>query len=708
MKRLLAIFAICALSIPCFAAADTNGVIRSVEVLADVLSQKFAYNRKFELRVIAYSAPNERRGAFFVLAENGKGVPLVDMREVNDPPIRPGDLILVQGITAPGRQLLRPKEGMVNANCASVTVLGQGPPIRHLPIAASDIDNNELLYRPIRLDGILVDMRVDEIDPNFTSFVIDCASRMIYAVAYTAAIRESSESLRRLIGATIAIDGVLYWDYGTRIHRRRYVSLRGNESLHVLKPPSKDLFNVPEIGETEELSPEAILALGRRRTSGRVLAVWNGDTILLHTGARMPIKVGIIGTPPAIGEDIEVVGYTETDLFRVNLANAMWRKVKAQSSTKNEPEDTAAKELLEDAVGRRKFNMAWNGRMVRLRGIVRDIHGGENAPPRILFDDDGRMVAADCSTVPAAIENLCPGCVISVTGVCVMDTENWNRHSALPRVKEMFISVSSPDDIKVLATPPWWTPARLAVAIGVLLLLLVVITVWNISLRKLSERRGRELFRNQIARAESELRVEERTRLAADLHDHLAQNLTAISYQIAAAERSSKVEPEASAQHLGTAARMLGSCRTELRRCLWDLRSDALDEPDFSQAIKRTVEPVAGEAEVAVDFAVPRARISDTTAHAILSIVRELTANAVNHGHARHIRISGEMSDEQLHISVVDDGTGFDPATAADSDNGHFGLDGIRERLHNHNGELAIESTPGKGTTVSISLKLNH
>jgi len=422
----------------------------------------------------------------------------------------------------------------------------------------------------------------------------------------------------------------------------------------------------------------------------------------------MPIKVGIVSSPPSIGDDIEVVGYAETDLFRVNLANAMWRKVKAQSSTKNEPEDTAAKELLEDAVGRRKFNMAWNGRMVRLRGIVRDIHGGENSPPRILIDDYGRMVAADCSTVPAAIENLRVGSVISITGVCVMDTENWNRHSTLPRVKEMFISVSSSDDITILATPPWWTPARLAAAIGVLLLLLIGILVWNLSLRTLSERRGRELFRNQIARAESELRVEERTRLAADLHDHLAQNLTAISYQIAAAERSSKIEPEASAQHLGTAARMLGSCRTELRRCLWDLRNDALDEPDFSQAIRRTVEPVAGEAEVMVDFPVPRARISDTTAHAILSIVRELTANAANHGHARHIRISGEMSDEQLNISVVDDGTGFDPATAADSDNGHFGLDGIRERLRNHNGEFSIESAPGKGTTVSISLKLNH
>ena len=365
-------------------------------------------------------------------------------------------------------------------------------------------------------------------------------------------------------------------------------------------------------------------------------------------------------------------------------------------------------DIIEDAKGRRKFDMTWHGRHVRLRGTVRDILGGMRHGPRFLLEYGRNMVTVDCSAAPDAPEKLRMGCVISIAGVCVMETENWNQHSMLPKVTGMFIAVSSPDDIKILATPPWWTPFKLMVVIGVLVLLFVAILIWNASLRILSERRGRELFRSQIARAESELRIKERTRLAAELHDHLAQNLTAISYQIAAAERSNKVAPESSAQHLGTAARMLDSCRTELRRCLWDLRSDALDEPDFAQAIRRTVEPVAGEAEVAVDFAVPRARISDTTAHALLSIVRELTANAANHGHARRIRIAGEISAEQLHVSVADDGTGFDPATVADSGNGHFGLDGIRERLLNHNGELAIESAPDNGTTVSIFLKLNH
>ena len=705
MKRLLAIFALYALFLPCFAAADTNGVIRSVEELADVLSQKFAYNRKFELKAVVYSAPIRRNGSFFVLSGNGSGVPLMDMRKENMTPIRPGDMILAAGVTAP-RHGLHPEDGLVNANCERVTILGQGSPIKHHPIAISDIDNNELLYRPIQLKGILVDMRVDEIDSNFTSFVIDCAGRIVHAVAHTGAIRESIESMKRLVGATVAIDGILSQDWGSRTHRHRYVALRGVQYMQILKPPSEDLFNVPEIGETEKLSPEAILALGRRRTSGRVLAVWNGDTILLHIGTRMPLTVGVIGAPPAIGESIETVGYAETDLFRVNLANAIWRKVEMPPAIEEAPVDITAMKLLEDAAGRHKFNMAWNGRNVRLRGIVRDIHGGENSPPRILLDDDGRMVAADCSTVPAVIEKLRVGNVISVIGVCVMDTENWNRHSTLPRVKEMFISVSSPDDIKVIAMPPWWTPARLATAICVLLLLLVAITTWNVSLRKLSERRGRELYRNQIARAESELRVDERTRLAAELHDHLAQNLTAISYQIAAAERSGKVAPESSAHHLETAARMLGSCRTELRRCLWDLRNDALDEPDFAQAIRKSVEPVAGEAKVVVEFNMPRSRISDSTAHAMLSIIRELSANAANHGHARTIRIVGELARGVLDFYVSDDGCGFDVAIAPGLDDGHFGLDGVRERVCRHGGKLSIESTPGRGTRVAITLHL--
>ena len=200
--------------------------------------------------------------------------------------------------------------------------------------------------------------------------------------------------------------------------------------------------------------------------------------------------------------------------------------------------------------------------------------------------------------------------------------------------------------------------------------------------------------------------MDERTRLAAELHDYLAQNLTAISYRLAAAERSRTMEPDALTRHLAAATRMLGSCRTELRRCLWDLRSDALDEPDFATAIRKSAETVANDADVSISWNIARTKISDSTAHTILSVTRELVSNAVRPGKARHVRISGELEDGVLRFSVTDDGGGFDPASANGSADGHFGLDGIRERLRRYNGGLDIESSAGKGTEISICMQL--
>ena len=193
-------------------------------------------------------------------------------------------------------------------------------------------------------------------------------------------------------------------------------------------------------------------------------------------------------------------------------------------------------------------------------------------------------------------------------------------------------------------------------------------------------------------------------RSSANMHDHLAQNLTAIAYQLASADRSRVSAPEASSGHLATAVKMLGSCRTELRRCLWDLKSDALNEPDIAVAIRKSIEPVCADAAVEVVFPVPRSKLSDSTVHAILSISRELAANAVNHGKSDLIRVKGYMSDGILSFTVIDNGSGFDPFSAPDTTDGHFGLDGIRERLRKHNGSMSVESSPGNGCRITINM----
>ena len=100
-------------------------------------------------------------------------------------------------------------------------------------------------------------------------------------------------------------------------------------------------------------------------------------------------------------------------------------------------------------------------------------------------------------------------------------------------------------------------------------------------------RRSKQLLESQIKKAESDLRIGERTRLAADLHDAISQTLTGVSFQIDAAAGTMKSDLPAAEQFLSVARQTLLSCREELRRCLWDLRNDSLESADFGEALRR-------------------------------------------------------------------------------------------------------------------------
>ncbi|MBQ0031225.1 MAG: ATP-binding protein [bacterium] len=189
-----------------------------------------------------------------------------------------------------------------------------------------------------------------------------------------------------------------------------------------------------------------------------------------------------------------------------------------------------------------------------------------------------------------------------------------------------------------------------------------------------------------------------------ELHDSLSQNLAGVDFQITATKSAIRHDPETALTHLETAERMLLSSRTELKRCLWDLRGNTLEEKDMNAAISRTVQPVLGGAKLVVRFNVPRAHLSDTTAHSILCIIRELASNAVRHGRATCVRIAGECSEGRITFSVRDDGCGFDTEHHPGLEEGHFGLEGIRDRVARLNGTFTIESSSETGTRARISI----
>ena len=124
----------------------------------------------------------------------------------------------------------------------------------------------------------------------------------------------------------------------------------------------------------------------------------------------------------------------------------------------------------------------------------------------------------------------------------------------------------------------------------------------------------------------------------------------------------------------------------------------------MTEAVMRTLAPHRENADIQVRFNVPRERLSESVVHTVLRIIRELVVNAIRHGGAKSVKVAGEYHDGTISFSVRDDGCGFDPAAAPGVSQGHFGLQGIRERLDKFNGSLDIDSRPGCGTRMSVTL----
>ena len=121
-------------------------------------------------------------------------------------------------------------------------------------------------------------------------------------------------------------------------------------------------------------------------------------------------------------------------------------------------------------------------------------------------------------------------------------------------------------------------------------------------------------------------------------------------------------------------------------------------------AIRIALGPAVGKTGLHVRFNVSRSRFADNTARTILNIIRELASNAVRHGHATEVKIAGTLEGETLSFSVHDNGNGFVPENRPGVSEGHFGLQGIEERVATLNGRMEIASSPGNGTKVIITI----
>ena len=592
------------------------------------------------------------------------------------------------------------------ARADKADIIEHGPAPRPKTATPAEITSMDFRDRVVSLSGFIADVFRDEIDPRFVFFVLSDG----LSSAFLALQGNPDDALpAHLVGATVEVVGLVDIPRMNELNRKVqnvFIELNDLTSIKIIEKAPDDPFDVPSL-YSNGVGMQGYIDTGlrRRKVAGRVLAVWR-DKALLRTADGLVSRVQFAEAPhPKCGAAIEAAGIPDTDFFRLNLSRAIWRETKnAEAESEPQPEPIDAEMLLTDGMGNTKISAEHYGQLVTVSGVL------AAKPSMRLKDMRGELacgdlrLAIDLTSAQDALEGIDLGSTVEVTGVCVIEAEVLRMQTPYPHIQDVFLAVRSPSDVRVTKRPPWWTPGRLLAVVGALLAALLGVVVWNRTLDRLARRRSRQLMREQIERERATLKTDERTRLAVELHDSVAQNLSGVSMQIDAALRNYKSDEKKMVGNLTLASTILKSSREELRNCLWDLRNHALDEHDMNAAIRQTLRPVVDDTQISIGFNVSRKKLSENTAHAVLRIIRELVSNSIRHGKATKIDIAGEEFGNGLRFSVSDNGRGFDVSAAPGPTQGHFGHTGIKERLRDFSGAMEIESSPGKGTKVTIKL----
>jgi len=210
------------------------------------------------------------------------------------------------------------------------------------------------------------------------------------------------------------------------------------------------------------------------------------------------------------------------------------------------------------------------------------------------------------------------------------------------------------------------------------------------------------------ARHETEAVLDERNRLASELHDTLEQGLTGIAMQLEAAARGNEATAPAARRHLELARTMIRQSQAEVRRSVWNLRSQVLDEHDLTDAIRISITQMVAATPLEVRFEQINTpiRLPEMIENNLLRLVQEAVTNVLKHAGASLLTIRLEYETYQLKLVITDNGRGFDEATIPTPDHGHFGLSGMHERMKRIGGKLHILGRAGEGTTIEATIPI--
>lgn len=201
--------------------------------------------------------------------------------------------------------------------------------------------------------------------------------------------------------------------------------------------------------------------------------------------------------------------------------------------------------------------------------------------------------------------------------------------------------------------------------------------------------------------------LNERNRIAHEIHDTLAQGFTGIAIQLEAAEASLSRAPDHAHSYISRARGLARDSLAEARRSVWALKPQALDDANLAGALKRLIEETTTGTPINVRFYVRGAvrSLPEATESALLRVGQESLANALKYADAKGIDVELSFDQQLASLRITDNGKGFDLTDT--SGRRGLGLLGMRERIERLRGTWTISSEPGGGTEVVATVPVH-
>lgn len=646
-------------------ALDRDGSARSVlfQDAASILALSSGQASKGELAHVrgVVTSPG---GAGLIIQDHTAGI-WVNFAQAGE--FVSGDLVEIWGTVGPGGY-------SPEIWAKSISKLGRAPLPSPREVTFKELSSGDEDAQYISVVGVIRSIQFPRSDIRFPRIWLKLA--MKDGIVDVTLPRTATVLTSRLLDAEVRLHAVAL----CAKNRNRQVTsvvlgLNSVNDITELSPPVKDPFEAP-------LVPLGSLMRYRSGTDYYHRVRIAGVVTYYDPGKRLIMQDGdqaiLVMSPPTQeirpGDRVEVSGFPAPEDTGPVLQDAILRFISHGAAIP----PTRAK-VVDILSGADRYGL------VSIEGyVVRRVE--QPSAVELFVQSDSNLIQAEIpgSAAQQVLGKLQEGTKVLLTGINLVDVEGkWGYAESRVQTRILLRSV---EDLRIVQLPSWWTTQHvlyLSSALAILIFVLLGLVIYN-----------------QVARWKLQVVMQERERMAHEIHDTMAQSFAGIGFQLQAIMREIPDSMSQLKEGVSHARDLVRHSHREARRSFAVNEAEYDHEIDLLPSLVSCADQMVAGRGVAIEPTVagtPRS-VSQHISNQLLRIGKEAIANAVRHADPAHLDISITYAPESVKLEIRDDGIGFIKSGNLLG----FGLRGIRRRAADISAQLEIESEPGRGTRIVV------